>query len=62
MSETQKLKFNIVNQLRSLCAHCSTQSEQAHNCPVQEIALSVEHLQGVPLMVNSQFKGMLWNR
>jgi hypothetical protein len=61
MSEQQKLKFNIVSQLKSLCAHCATKNIH-HNCPISEIASRIEHLEGVPLMVNAQFKGMLWNK
>jgi hypothetical protein len=61
MSADQKLKLNILEQLRCLCAHCSTQNKH-HNCPVLEISSRIEHLQGVPLMVNAQFKGMLWNK
>ncbi len=60
MSEIEKRKSNIVYQLRGLCAHCATQSRKQHMCPVQQIALRVKQLQGVPLVVNSQFKGMLW--
>ncbi len=60
MSELEKTKLSIVSQLRGLCAHCVTQNRKQHICPVQQIALRVKHLQGVPLVVNSQFKGMLW--
>ena len=60
MSEEIKLKQNIVSQLRGLCAHCTTNSSREHSCPVQQIALRIKHLRGVPLVVNSQFKGMLW--
>ena len=60
MSEAQKTKQNIISQLRRLCAHCSTASNKRHNCPVQQLALRVQHLRGVPLVVNNQFKGMLW--
>ncbi len=60
MSEAQKTKQNIISQLRRLCAHCATNNRRAHSCPVQQIALRVQHLRGVPLVVNSQFKGMLW--
>lgn len=62
MSEIEKTKLNIVSQLHGLCAHCATNPDREHNCPVQQIALRIKHLQGVPLVVNSQFKGMLWAR
>ncbi len=60
MSEIEKKKINIITELQGLCAHCATNNTRAHNCPVQQIALRVQHLRGVPLVVNSQFKGMLW--
>lgn len=60
MSEIETKKLNIVNELRTLCAHCATASNRVHNCPVKQIALRVQHLRGVPLVVNAQFKGMLW--
>jgi hypothetical protein len=62
MSELQKIKFNIVHQLRGLCAHCATGSQRPHSCPVQEISARIENLRGVPLMVNSEFKGVIFNR
>lgn len=60
MSEAQKIKLNIMEQLKHLCAHCATSTLTQHNCPVKSIALRVQSLHGVPLMVNSEFKGMLW--
>ncbi|MCL5666896.1 MAG: hypothetical protein M1383_03940 [Patescibacteria group bacterium] len=60
MSEAEKVKINIVSQLHSLCAHCATRSNREHRCPVKEISARIQSLRGVPLMVNSEFKGMLW--
>lgn len=62
MSELQKQKLYIVSQLRGLCAHCSSGGNRTHRCPVQEISVRVQSLRGVPLIVNSQFKGVLWPR
>lgn len=62
MSELEQKKYNIVGQLRSLCAHCSTGSNRPHRCPVQEILCRVSALRGVPLIVNNEFKGVLWPR
>jgi hypothetical protein len=59
MSEFEISKKNIVSQLRSLCAHC--QAGRAHSCPLQSIAKQVRSISGVPLIVNSEFKGILWN-
>ena len=60
MSEANKIKLNIVQQLKHLCAHCALKSPRPHKCPVKEISLRIESLRGVPLVVNSEFKGMLW--
>lgn len=62
MSELEAQKLNIVSQLRGLCAHCSTGNHRPHRCPVQDISLRVQSLNGVPLIVNSQFKGVLFSR
>lgn len=62
MNELTKLKQNIVNQLSGLCAHCTSGSSRQHRCPVQEISLRVQSLRGVPLIVNNEFKGVLWAR
>ena len=62
MPEYEIKKNLIISELRSLCAHCMTKSQVAHRCPVKELSLRVESLQGVPLVVNNQFKGLLWNR
>lgn len=62
MSELQKIKQDIVSQLSGLCAHCASGSSRQHRCPVREISLRVQSLRGVPLIVNSQFKGVLWPR
>ncbi len=62
MSELQKVKYQIVSQLRGLCAHCATGSDRNHRCPVQEISARIESIRGVPLMVNNEFKGVLFSR
>ena len=58
MNELNLKKNKIVNQLRSLCAHCA--SGRNHNCPVQGITARVQAIQGVPLIVNNEFRGVLW--
>lgn len=62
MSELQKQKLNIISQFSGLCAHCATQSQRVHRCPVQEITARVQSLRGVPLIVNNEFKGVLFAR
>lgn len=60
MSELEKKKYNIVSQLRGLCAHCASGSSREHRCPVREISVRIQSLRGVPLIVNNEFKGVLW--
>lgn len=62
MSELEKQKLNIVDQLRGLCAHCTTSNRLPHRCPVREISLRIQSLRGVPLIVNNEFRGVLWQR
>lgn len=62
MNELNEIKKNITNQLLGLCAHCATGSQKPHHCPVQEISARVESIKGVPLMVNNEFKGILFGR
>ena len=57
MSEFEKQKSNITNQIKGLCAHCSMGTP--HQCRVQRIAEEVAKLSGVPLMVNDRFSGLL---
>ena len=59
MSEFETKKIQILEQLQGLCAHCACGNLE-HRCVVREIALRVESIRGVPLMVNSEFKGVLW--
>lgn len=59
MSELELSKKNIVNELRHLCAHC--QSGVLHNCPMKSIEKQVKSISGIPLIVNNEFKGILWN-
>jgi len=60
MSEVEKVKQNIVNQLTGLCAHCACGRTDDHACPIKPLALRVQSLTGVPLIVNSEFKGVFW--
>jgi len=60
MNELFKIKKDILSQLIGLCAHCACGNKRPHSCPVQEISVRIESLSGVPLIVNSQFKGVFW--
>jgi len=52
MSEFEKQKNTIVSQIKGLCAHCA--NDVVHTCKLQNLA------QGVPLIVNNRFTGLLF--
>lgn len=58
MSELEKNKNRIVRELHGLCAHCA--SGQSHNCRVQQIANEIKAISGIPLLVNNEFRGVVW--
>lgn len=60
MSELEKTKNLIAQQIKRLCAHCS--NEVSHNCPIQNITDQVLRIHGVPLIVNDEFKGVIFHR
>ena len=62
MSELEKIKFNILSQLKGLCAHCSTHSARVHRCPSRELSARVQAIKGVPLIVNNEFKGIIFTK
>lgn len=55
-----------MQQLQQLCAHCATSGAngssggRAHYCPIQSITARVQAIRGVPLLVNNEFRGVLW--
>ena len=58
MSDLEINKTQILKQLQNLCAHCVNQ--RPHSCRVQRIAVQVKAIRGVPLIVNNEFRGVLW--
>lgn len=58
MSELEKKKKFIIRNLQKLCAHCVSGVE--HNCPLQTISQEVSNIRGVPLIVNAEFKGVIF--
>lgn len=61
MNSLENTKKQIMQQLQGLCAHCSTSGGgRPHNCPVQSITARVQAIRGVPLIVNNEFRGVLW--
>jgi hypothetical protein len=58
MSPLELSKKQIVQQLQKLCAHCS--AGRAHNCPIEPLTIRIQAIRGVPLIVNNEFRGVLW--
>jgi len=58
MSELEFSKNQVLAQLRKLCAHCAVGRD--HACPLSDIALRIQSINGVPLLVNNEFKGVVW--
>ncbi len=57
MSEFEKQKYTVINQLKGLCAHCA--NEVTHSCKLQHMVHELNSLSGVPLIVNDRFTGLL---
>jgi hypothetical protein len=58
MSDLELSKNKIIRQLQKICAHCALERE--HDCPLRTIASQVKSITGVPLIVNNEFRGVLW--
>lgn len=59
MSDLELTKTEIIRKLQALCAHCA--SKRPHNCTVQRIAMQVKAFRGVPLIVNNEFRGVIYS-
>lgn len=60
MSDLELTKKEIITKLRMLCAHCA--SGRKHTCSVQRISLQVKAFNGVPLIVNNEFRGVIYTQ
>jgi hypothetical protein len=58
MSELERTKEIIVNNLQKLCAHCV--NGHKHDCRVKKISEEILNIRGVPLIVNDEFRGVLF--
>jgi hypothetical protein len=58
MSELEKNKSSIIQNIQRLCAHCVTGHQ--HDCPVKKIAEQVSLIRGIPLIVNDEFRGIIF--
>jgi hypothetical protein len=59
MSELEKTKSIILKNMQRLCAHCAN-GNFPHQCPVQQLSAQIEQIRGVPLIVNSEFRGVIF--
>ena len=60
MSDLELTKNEIINKLQKLCAHCA--SGRRHSCNVQRIALQVKAFHGIPVIVNNEFRGVIYSQ
>ncbi|MEK7651796.1 MAG: hypothetical protein AAB351_01120 [Patescibacteria group bacterium] len=58
MSELEKTKNIIIKNIQRLCAHCVNGVE--HDCPVRKITEQISGIRGVPLIVNDEFRGVIF--
>jgi nitrate reductase beta subunit len=59
MSELEKTKNVIIQNMQRLCAHCAN-GNFPHSCPVQQLSKQIENIRGVPLIVNNEFRGVIF--
>lgn len=60
MSDLELTKKEIITKLQQLCAHCATGKK--HMCSVQRISMQVKAFSGIPLIVNNEFRGLIFSR
>lgn len=60
MSEMEQIKSVIVQNIHRLCAHCVNGSE--HSCVFQDVERTILGVQGVALIVNNEFRGVIPQR
>ena len=59
MSELEKKKISIIQNIQNLCAHCANGNYQ-HDCPIKKIAEQISNIRGIPLIVNDEFRGVIF--
>lgn len=59
MSELDKTKYQAVAILKNLCARCKEGVE--HACPVQQVTIQIEAINGVPVIVNDRLWHVVFN-
>jgi len=58
MSQFEKIKYETINRVRSLCRHCS--DGEVHDCPVSRTITEIENIRGVPIMVNDRLHHVMF--
>ncbi len=59
MTEFEKTKEIIIKNMARLCAHCSNGNFD-HDCPIKRINEEVTKIRGIPLIVNDEFRGVIF--
>lgn len=59
MSEADKIKNSLLESIHMLCAHC-VNGNTNHQCALKNIYEQVSRINGLPLMVNNEFRGMIF--
>lgn len=59
MSELELIKNRIIDNVQRLCAHCVNGNIE-HHCPLQQISEQIASIKGVPLIVNDEFRGIIF--
>lgn len=58
MDQLEKQKNEAIQHLAALCILC--RNGQEHECPVRSVTEQIEHLQGVPVIVNDRLHHVLF--
>lgn len=58
MTELEKVKHETIHNLQHLCARC--RDGLAHDCPVAKVIREVAAIHGVPVIVNSQLRHVVF--
>jgi len=59
MSELEKTKYSAVSTLKHLCVRCNEGAP--HSCRVADVIREIESLDGIPVIVNSQLRHVVFN-
>ena len=57
-SELDKTKYEAIAALKNLCARCMDDME--HVCPVRQVTREIEAIRGIPVIVNSRLRHVVF--